>query len=146
MWRKATLADLETTLSDMEIEAYRTSFAEGGDPIEMRLNLTAARFRAAIRTGGRSRMSREEYALPESVISVAMDYAAYKVLKRMDVAINEDRRKAYERAEDFLRRLEEGKVEVENFGESDADNVGRNAAQLIKVAPNRVTPQGLEGY
>ena len=105
-----------------------------------------SQLRAAIRTGGRSRMSREEYALPESVISKAMDYAVYDILKRLDRVPNEARNRARERAEEFLRRLEEGKVEVENFGETDADNVGRNAAQLIKVAPNRVTPRGLEGY
>ena len=146
MWRLPTATDLAATLSDMEIEAYRTSFADEGDPIAIRLNLTAARFRGAIRTGGRSRMSREEYSLPESVIGVAMDLAAYNILKRLDVAINEDRRKAYEKAEDFLRRLEEGKIEVESDGETDADNVGRHAAQLIKVAPNRVTPHGLNGF
>ena len=146
MWRLATQSDLEATLSDMEIEAYRTSFAEEGDPIAIRLNLTAARFRAAIRTGGLSRMSRTQYAIPESCIEVAMDYTAYKILKRLDVAINEDRRKAYEKAEDFLRRLEEGKIEVESDGETDADNVGRHAAQLVSVAPNRITPNGLNGY
>lgn len=146
MWRIATVNDLAATLSDKEIEAYRVSFANEGDPIAIRLNLTASLFRAAIRTGGRSRMSREEYALPESVISKAMDYAVYDILKRLDRVPNEARNRAREQAEEFLRRLEEGKVEVENSGESDADNVGRNAAQLVSVAPNRITPHGLNGY
>ena len=146
MWREATQSDLEATLSDMEIEAYRTSYAEESDPIAARLDLTAARFRAAIRTGGLSRLSRIPYALPESCIEIAMDYTAYKILKRLDIVPNEARTKAYEKAEDFLRRLEEGKIEVESDGETDADNVGRHAAELVSVAPNRVTPRGVEGF
>ena len=146
MWRVATSDDLAATLSDQEIEAYRTSFTGEAEPIELLLNRTAAMFRAAIRTGGRARMSRIPYAIPESVISKAMDYAAFDVLKRLDIAINDDRRKAREEAEDLLKRLERGEFEVESDGETDADNVGRHAAQLVSVAPNRITPNGLNGY
>ena len=146
MWRIATSDDLAATLSDQEIEAYRTSFTGEAEPIELLLNRTAAMFRAAIRTGGRARMSRIPYAIPESVISKAMDYAAFDVLKRLDIAINDDRRKAREEAEDLLKRLERGEFEVESDGETDADNVGRHAAQLVSVAPNRITPNGLNGY
>ena len=146
MWRIATSDDLAATLSDQEIEAYRTSFTGEAEPIELLLNRTAAMFRAAIRTGGRARMSRIPYAIPESVISKAMDYAAFDVLKRLDITINEDRRKAREEAEDLLKRLERGEFEVESDGETDADNVGRHAAQLVSVAPNRITAHGLNGY
>ena len=146
MWRKTTYDDLAATLSDMELQSYRTSFAGEGDPIELLLNRTAARFRASIRTGGLSRLSRVPYAIPESVISPAMDYAAFDVLKRLDVPINEDRRRARTDAEDLLKRLEDAKFEVESDGETDADNVGRHAAELVSVAPNRVTPRGVEGF
>ena len=146
MWRETTQDDLAVTLSDQEIEAYRTSFTGEADPTGLLLNRTAAMFRAAIRTGGRARMSRIPYAIPEAVISKAMDYAAFDVLKRLDIAINEDRRRAREEAEDFLKRLEKGDFEVESDGETDADSVGRHAAQLVHVAPNRVTAHGLNGY
>ena len=146
MWRKTTYDDLAATLSDMELQSYRTSFAGEGDPIELLLNRTAALFRAAIRTGGLSRLSRVQYSIPESVISKAMDYAAFDVLKRLDAPINEDRRRARTDAEDLLKRLEDAKFEVESDGETDADNVGRHAAELVSVAPNRVTPRGLEGF
>lgn len=146
MWRIATSDDLAATLSDQEIEAFRTSYTGDGDPVEILLNRTASMFRAAIRTGGRARMSRIPYAIPEAVISKAMDYAAFDVLKRLDITINEDRRKAREEAEDLLKRLERGEFEVESDGETDADNVGRHAAQLVSVAPNRITPHGLNGF
>lgn len=145
-WRITTSDDLAATLSDMEIEGFRTSWTGDGDPIELLLNRTAALFRGAIRTGGRVKMAKLPYSLPESVISKAMDYAAFDVLKRLDVAINEDRRRARTDAEDLLKRLEKGEYEPESDGEEDADNVGRNAAQLISVAPPRVTPQGLNGF
>ena len=145
-WRLTTSDDLAATLSDMEIEAFRTSWTGDGDPIELLLSRTAALFRAAIRTGGRAKLSRIAYALPEAVISKAMDYAAFDVLKRLDVAINEDRRRARTDAEELLKRLEKGDFEVESDGETDSDNVGRSAAQLISAAPPRVTPQGLNGF
>ena len=145
-WRITTSDDLAATLSDMEIEAYRTSWTGEGDPVELLLSRTAALFRGAIRTGGRVKMAKLPYSLPESVISKAMDYAAFDVLKRLDVAINEDRRRARTDAEELLKRLEKGEFEPESDGEEDADNVGRNAAQLISVAPPRVTPQGLNGF
>ncbi len=146
MWRIATSDDLAATTSDMEIEAFRTSYTGEGDPVQQLLNRTAARFRAAIRTGGRARMSKIPYAIPESVISPAMDYAAFDVLKRLDIVPNEARTKARTDAQELLKRLEEGTFEVESDGETDADNVGRNAAQLVSVAPPRITPNGLNGY
>lgn len=146
MWRQTTSDDLAATTSDQEIEAFRTSYTGEGDPIDILLNRTAAMFRAAIRTGGRARMSRIPYALPESVISKAMDYAAFDVLKRLDIVPNDARTKAREDAEDLLKRLERGEFEVESDGETDADNVGRHAAKLVSVAPNRITAPGLNGY
>lgn len=113
-WRLTTSDDLAARLSDMEIESFRTSYTGEGDPVELLLNDTAALFRDAIRTGGRARMSPKAAALPESVISKAMDYAAFDVLKRLDVPINEDRRRARQDAEDFMHRLEDGRFEVED--------------------------------
>lgn len=146
MWRQTTSDDLAATLSDMEIEAFRTSYTGDGDPVLQLLNRTAALFRAAIRTGGRARMSQIPYAIPEAVISPAMDYTAYDVLKRIDIVPNEARTKARTDAQELLKRLEEGTFDVESDGETDADNVGRHAAQLVSVAPNRITPNGLNGY
>ena len=121
-WRPTTSDDLAARLSDMEIEAFRTSWTGEGDPVELLLGDTAALFRGAIRSGGRSRMSTVEGTLPAAVISKAMDYAAFDVLKRLDVTINEDRRRARQDAEDFLKRLEEGKYEVEDDDAPDGED------------------------
>ena len=94
-WRKPTSDDLAARLSDMEIEAFRTSFTGEGDPVEMLLGDTAALFRGAIRTGGRSRMSPVAGTLPEAAISKAMDYAVFDVLKRLDIVPNEARTKSH---------------------------------------------------
>ena len=121
-WRKPTSDDLAARLSDMEIEAFRTSWTGEGDPIERLLGDTAALFRGAIRTGGRSRMSPVDGTLPEAAISKAMDYAAYDVLKRIDIVPNEARSRARTDADDFLKRLEEGRFEAEDYEEPNGED------------------------
>lgn len=144
MWREPTEGDLCATISQPEIDAYGRSVGDGA--VAALLRRTAALFRGAIRTGGRARLSPQPYGLPESVISKAMDYAAFDVLKRQNRAVIEDRRKARDEAEEFLRRLERGEYEPEGWDEPENADAGHSAAQLVGVAPNRVTPEGLMGY
>ena len=134
-WRKPTSDDLAARLSDMELEAFRSSWTGVGDPIALLLGDTAALFRGAIRTGGRSRMSPVDGTLPEAAISKAMDYAAFDVLKRLDVTINEDRRRARTDAEDFLKRLEEGRFEVED------DDAPNGEAPRLALTPSSTRPR-----
>ena len=134
-WRKPTSDDLAARLSDMEIEAFRTSFTGEGDPVEMLLGDTAALFRGAIRTGGRSRMSPVAGTLPEAAISKAMDYAVFDVLKRLDIVPNEARTKSRTDAEDFLKRLEEGRFEVED------DDAPNGETPRLALTPSFTRPR-----
>ena len=134
-WRKPTSDDLAARLSDMEIEAFRTSWTGEGDPIERLLGDTAALFRGAIRTGGRSRMSPDASTLPEAAISKAMDYAVFDVLKRLDIVPNEARTKSRTDAEEFLKRLEEGRFEVED------DDAPNGEAPRLALTPSFTRPR-----
>lgn len=144
-WRTPTEDDLVATLSQAEVDSFRRSTG-GLDPVGALLRRTSALFRGAIRTGGRARLSPVDTEIPESVVSKAMDYAAFDVLKRQNREIIKDRRDARRDAEEFMRRLERGDFEPESYGETDEAAVGKSAAQLISSSPQRVTPLGLEGF
>lgn len=116
MWRDLTETDLAGTLSEKEIAAYRQSAAgaEGGDPIAALLTRTARLVRSYIRAGGRVSLPSDDASIPEAMVSPACDYAAFDVLKRMPVAVGEDRRRAREQAISLFERLAEGRVVPES--------------------------------
>lgn len=144
-WREPTEDDLAATLSREEIEAYRQDGDFTSDPVATLLRRTAARVRGDIRTNGNVRLSPGEYELPESVISAAMDYAAADVLKRLNVPMNEDRRKAREDALALFQRIAEGRYTPESHGAGETDSTGGACAVVIENARSRVDARKLEG-
>ncbi len=123
-WRTPTLQDIAATLSQKELEAYRTSpdFASGADPVEDLLKRTAAMVRGYVRKNKQVRMSAASYDIPESLISPAMDYAAFDVLKRMPVEIKEPRKDARQQALDLFKAVANGEVTPESFDESEDES------------------------
>ena len=126
MWRTLTEADLTATLSAKEVAVYRASAtaASSGDvdPVADLLARTAQMVRSYVRAGGRVALSPEGETIPEGLISPACDYAAFDVLKRMPVAVGEDRRRAREQAIELFDRVAAGKVTPESEdGEGSAD-------------------------
>ena len=83
--------------------------------------------------------------LPESLVSPAMDYAAADVLKRMNVPLNEDRRKARERAEELFRDVAAGKYTPESDGADDAASTDGPAIEVVTTVRDRVNASKLEG-
>jgi hypothetical protein len=59
--------------------------------------------------------------LPEGLISPAMDYAAFDVLKRLPVEVGAARVKAREEALLLFEDVAQDKVTPESFGEDEAD-------------------------
>lgn len=117
MWRPLKESDLIATLSKKEVDAYRTSAsADGGDPVADLLSRTAALVRGYVRAGGRATLSPVPGEIPEGLISPAADYAAYDVLKRMPVAIGEDRRRARDQAISLFDKVASGAVAPEDDG------------------------------
>ena len=98
-WRKPTNDDLTGNLSTREVEVYNRSATFGGDdPSAQILSETADLVRGYCRSNGNIRLSPNAGEIPVSLISPAMDYAVFQLLKRMPVAIAEARRSAKDSA------------------------------------------------
>lgn len=145
-WRAITRADVTASLTLKETENYQRSVEFGDDPLPILIERTTAYARLAIRSNGRVRMSPDASTLPVSVISPACDYMVFDILKRIDVEVGEDRRRARQQAIDFFDRITKGEVTPEGWDEPENEDTGHSAAQLISSSPQRVTPMNLEGY
>ena len=145
-WRAITRADVTASLTLKETESYQRSVDFGDDPLPILIERTTAYARLAIRSNGRVRMSPDATTLPVSVISPACDYMIFDILKRIDVEVGEDRRRARQQAIDFFDRITKGDVTPEGWNEPENEDTGHSAAQLISSSPQRVTPMNLEGY
>ena len=146
MWRKVLEADLTASLALNEIDAFRTSADFEHDPVESQIRQVCGYVRGCIRPGGaKVRMAREEDWLPESLISPAMDYAAFKLLKRRNVKVNADRETAYNDAMTYFRDVAAGKVNPESYGSATTDTTGGPAVEIVTSSRPRTDASRLEG-
>ena len=145
-WRKMTADDVAATLSQREVDAYQRSGGSNTDPLATLIDRTTARVRLAVRTNGRVRMRPDPALLPVSLVSAACDYMVFDILKRLDVEVGEDRRRARQQAIDLFDRIERGEVTPEGWDEPETAETGHSAAQLISSSPQRATPLKLEGF
>ena len=145
-WRKVDESDLVATISRQEVDAYRrSSSVDGSDPVERLLRRTVALARGYVATNGKVARMGPPGTLPESLVSPAMDYAAYDILKRLPVAVNEDRRRARERAEGLFSDIAAGKYTPESDGADESAATDGPAIAVVAVARHRVTAGKLEG-
>ncbi len=119
-WRKLTEDDLVAFLSQKEVDAYRRSADFSPDVIAAILTSTGNFVRGHVRASGVSMSPASAPAIPDSLVSPALDYAVYDVLKRMKVAVGEDRRTARAQAIELFKRVADGKMAVEPEFEADA--------------------------
>ena len=145
-WRPVDEGDLAATLSQQEIDAYRRSASlDGSDPVARLLARTAALVRGYVATNGKVARMGPPGTLPESLVSPAMDYAAADVLKRVNVPMNEDRRKARERAEELFRDVAAGKYTPESDETDGTEATDGPAVEVVATSRGRVTAGKLEG-
>lgn len=143
MWRKPTESDLVATLSREEVDAFKNDFEV--DAVTVLLADTAAWARGYIRSNGNVRLSPDESELPASCISPAMDYAAFKVLKRRNVVPNEARVKAKDDAIEFFKDVAAGRINPESFASDETSPTGGACAVVITNSRDRVNADKLEG-
>ena len=145
-WRTVDENDLAATLSQGEIDAFRQDASlDGSDPVARLLSRTVAMVRGYIATNGKVRRMGRSGTLPESLISPAMDYAAADVLKRLAVPLNDDRRKARERAEDLFKDVAAGKYTPESDDADDTASTDGPAIEVVCTIRDRVSAAKLEG-
>lgn len=116
-WRTVSETDLAATIAQGEIDAYRASGpVDGSDRVEALLGRTVSTVRGWISCNGSVRMG-PLGTLPLSLISPAMDYAAYDLLKSQNIEANETRTRARERAEQLFEKIATGVFKPESYSE-----------------------------
>lgn len=110
-WTKLTRDGLIATLSQREVDAFSRS-ADFGDAVDAILAQTADAVRGFVRAGGR-KVPSDAGLVPPSLVPFAYDFAVYRLLKRFNLPVGEDRRKANETATNVFMKVAEGKYAVE---------------------------------
>ena len=128
-WRTVDETDLAATLSQGEIDAFRQDGpTDGSDRVARLLERTVAAVRGWISCNGAVRMCPAPGTIPQSLVSPAMDYAAFDVLKSIDVPVNDDRRRARERAEQLFEKIATGEMSCESYTEDGTIDEGKRPA------------------
>ena len=129
-WRRPETRDLTAKLNQKELTAFQThpDFSTMANPAEDILEQTAEMVRGYCRSNKQVRMSPLEGSIPEGLISPAMDYAAYDVLKRINVSINEARKAAWEKAIELFEKVARGEYIPESWSEGGGDDAASNRA------------------
>ena len=116
-WRTVSETDLGATIAQSEIDAFRASGpVDGSDRVAALLDRTVATVRGWISCNGAVRMG-PLGTLPNSLVSPAMDYAAFDLLKSQNIEVNEDRRRARQRAEEIFEKIATGALTPESYSE-----------------------------
>lgn len=141
-WREATFRDIAAKLSQDELNQFRQSpdFRSAADPVADILRLTASFVRGFCRRNRQVTMSPVEYTMPESLISPAMDYAAFDVLKRLSLTPEDARVKAYENALQLFKEVASGEYTPESWsgeGTDEDDSRSNIAHPAIHNPPRR---------
>jgi len=130
-WTKLTRDGLVATIAAEELDAFGQS-ADFADVVDALLAQTADAVRGFVRAGGR-KVPGDAGLVPPSLVPFALDFTAYRLLKRFDVPAGEDRRKAYDAARDIFKKVAAGEMAVEP-----ADDAGdATSATLPTFVPAR---------
>lgn len=109
MWQELTDAILADAFQPAELASIT-----GGEPdtaaVTSVLSGVAALIRGRIRSNGRMALQGSETAIPAEMKMVATDIVRYQILLRYDMAVSDDRRKAYEQAMQTLEDIAKGEV------------------------------------
>lgn len=150
-WRAPTVNDLVATLSQGEVTAFDQSVPAGGSvtPSADLVARTAAFVRGFIRRNRRVRLG-PSGTLPEGLISPAMDYAAFDVLKRLPVEVGAARVKAREEALLLFEDVAADKVTPESYIDEEDGAIEEAFPAFSAPPPVRVvngsvlSPAGME--
>ena len=127
-WRKPEERDLTAKLNQRELAEFKKfpDFATAANPATDLIEQTAEFVRGFCRRNKQVVICPARATIPESLMSPAMDIAAFDVLKRINTNVNESRRLAYEKALELLKDVASGAYTPESYsdeeGDADADS------------------------
>lgn len=129
-WRKPVLRDIAAKLNQKELDAYRIhpDFKSAVDPVLDLLEMTAETVRGFCRTNKQVRMCPTIGTIPETLMTFAMDCAAYDVLTRVNVKVGEDRKAKWEKALDMFEKVAKGELIPESWDDGSEDDTSQNKA------------------
>ena len=107
-WTKLTEENLVANLTREEVESRRKDFEM--DPVPVILGETVELIRGSIASGRKCQLDPTPGTIPAMLVSAAASYAAFQLLKRYRVAINEPRTKAYEHATQLFEKIAAGQI------------------------------------
>lgn len=132
-WTKPTRDDLTATLSQRETDAFSRSSGFSDDVVDGILSRTSDLVRGFVRAGG-AKVPAQPGTIPPSLLAPAMDYAAFDLLKRFNLPVSEDRRKARTDALAIFEKVAERKIAVE------PDDDEEVAAATVATTPAAAPP------
>lgn len=131
-WITPTRDDLTATVSAAEITAFGES-SDFTDAVDAILARTVSFVRGFVRAG-RVRLAADAgRSIPASLLAPAMDYAASDLLKRFNVPMSEDRRKARADALALFEKVAARQLAVEPADES-------ASSDEVPAAPSSTAP------
>ncbi len=133
-WTKLTRDGLIATFSQREVDAFSRS-ADFGDAVDAILAQTADAVRGFVRAGGR-KVPSDAGLVPPSLVPFAYDFAVYRLLKRFNLPVGEDRRKANETATNVFMKVAEGKYAVEPADDAE-DATSATLPSFMPADPER---------
>ena len=133
-WTKLTRDGLVATISADEVDAFGQS-ADFGDAVDETLAQTADAVRGFVRAGGR-KVPNDAGLVPPSLVPFAYDFATFRVLKRFNVPVGEDRRKAYDAAMDVFKKVAAGDMAVEPADDAE-DATSSTLPSFVPANPER---------
>ena len=108
MWTKLTEDKIVANLTREEVDSRRNDFEI--DPVAEILDETVELVRGSIESGRKCRLDPTPGTIPAMLVSAAASYAAFTLLKRYRVKINEDREKAYDHAVALFDKIAAGQI------------------------------------
>ncbi len=127
-WRKPDSRDLAAKLNQKEMDTFKAypDFRSVADPAADLLAQVADAVRGFCRANKQVVLCPTPGTIPEGLITFAMDFAVYDLLKRINIVPNEARKAAWEKAVEIFKDVTEGKFIPESWSpdgsESDADS------------------------
>lgn len=140
-WRRPETRDLTAKLNAAECEQFKRhpDFASMADPAGDILEQTAEFVRGFCRTNRQVKMSPEAGSIPEGLMSPAMDYAVFDVLKRMNVIPNEARKAAWEKALELFERVGRGEYIPESWSKDETPEADISSNKAMPKFSDRTT-------